>query len=291
MKTHVLRPLLVTAALLALSGCMGFLESAFELTFGPGDIDQVQFDIRFPSVDDVAAFADPGVTDLPGFPSSLDNATLAHLQGALVVQGTCSQDLVVEQEDADDRIDANRVFTLTTCTGEPRCAPDCPADFFGLTVHAQVPVQLLDEAKAAQLKDSLAEVSPDAIVQVRLRFLELTFFQVEDGAEVDVTDHFADILLTISNAWGETVELTAPGRMPRVTVDEPQRFDIDAESDLMKRTKDMLLNAEPISLNIGVSMRVREPDLYSLRIADAGVRVDVQPEFVISALKAATSKL
>jgi hypothetical protein len=160
-----------------------------------------------------------------------------------------------------------------------------------MTIHARVPVQLLDEAKATQLKDSLAEVSPDAIVQVRLRFLELTFFQVEDGQEVDVTDRFDGIMLTMSNEWGESVDLAEPGHMPRVTVDEPQRFDIDAESDLMKRTKTMLLEAKPIRLEIGVSMRVREADLYELRISDAGVRVNVQPEFVISALKAATSKL
>lgn len=276
---------------LSVSGCMGFLESAFELTFGPGDIPEVLFDIRFPSVDDIAAFSDEDVKSLPGFPSSLEDGTLAHLQGALVVQGECSEDLVVDQEGTDDRVDSARVFTLATCTGEPRCASVCPADFYGMTIHARVPVQLLDEAKALQLKDSLAEVSPEAIVQVRLRFLELTFFQAEGGQEVDVTDRFADILLTISNEWGESVELTAAGHMPRVTAESPQRFDIDAESDLMKRTKEMLLNAEPINLQIGVAMRVREPDLYALRISDAGVRVNVQPEFVISALKAATSKL
>jgi len=290
MKTIPVR-LAGLALTLSLSGCMGFLESAFELTFGPGDIPEVGFDIRFPSVDDIAAFSDEDVKGLPGFPSSLENGTLAHLQGALVVQGKCAEDVVVVQEGADDRVDTDRVFTLTTCTGEPRCAGVCPAGFYGMTIHARVPVQLLDEAKAAQLKDSLAEVSPEAIVQVRLRFLELAFFQNEDGQEVDVTERFDDILLTISNEWGESVDLTTPGHMPRVTADEPQRFDVDSESDLMKRTKEMLLNAEPVSLQIGVSMRLREADLYALRISDAGVRVKVQPEFVISALKAATSKL
>ena len=289
MKT-LLRRLSFVLVAAALPAC-GFLESAFELTFGPGDIPEVLFDIRFPSVDDMAGLSDEDLKDLPGFPKSLNNGTLAHLQGALAVKGTCAEEVVVEQEGDDTRVDADRQFTLTTCTGEPRCEAVCPVGFYGMTIHARVPVQLLDEQKAAQLKDSLAQVTPDAIVQVRLRFLELTFFQMEDGAEVDVTDRFDDIQLTISNEWGESVALVAPGHMPRVTPDEPQRFDVDANSDLMARTKEMLLNAEPISLQIGVSMRVREADLYELRISDAGVRVDVQPEFVISALKAATSKL
>jgi len=288
MKTLIRLSCLVLAA--ALPAC-GFLESAFELTFGPGDIPEVKFDIKFPSVDDMAGLSNQETKDLPGFPKSLNNATLAHLQGALAVNGTCAEEVVVEQEGSDVRVDTARQFTLTTCTGEPRCAPVCPERFYGMTIHARVPVQLLDDKKAAQLKDSLAQVTPDSIVQVRLRFLELTFFQIEDGQETDVTDRFDGLDLTISNEWGESVTLTAPGHMPRVTPDEPQRFDVDAASDLMARTKEMLLNAEPISLEIGVSMRVREPDLYELRISDAGVRVDVQPEFVISALKAATSKL
>jgi len=289
--TRRVRFAIVLAAAWAATGCHGFLESAFELTFGPGDIERVVFEVHFPSVDDLSDFTGDDVGDLPGFPSTLEQGTLAHLQGALVVQGACRQDLTVEEEGDDERVADERTFTLTTCTGEPRCDDVCPTEFRGLTMHARIPLELIDEVKAAELRDQLAEVSADSIVQVRFQAHELTFYQIEGGQEEDVTDAYDEIVLTLSDDLGNEVRLNEPGHFPEVSPDAPQRFDVEGESELMRRTKELLLDAQPVRLVIGLALRIDQPELYRLRIGDAGVRLDVQPEFVISALQAAQSKL
>ena len=71
------------------SGC-GFIESAGELTFGEGQIPLLENEFQYPSVNQIANL-DQTEEVVPGFPSSLEKSTLAHLVGALSAQGECGQ--------------------------------------------------------------------------------------------------------------------------------------------------------------------------------------------------------
>lgn len=279
--------------------CSAFLESAFELTFGPGDIERIAFDARFPSVDEMGGLDDEELKELPGYPETLTDGTMAHLQGALTLQGECQKTVVLEEEEADERVSAQRTFSLTTCTGEPRCAPSCVGDLYGMRIDMRVPFELIDETKAAEVKDMLADVSPDSIVQVRLRFFEMSIFHDrtkagEDGTpgeRLDMTSLFSKLSLRLENPEGEAVTLLEPGHLPSISAETPQRFDIDSNSDFMDRIKEDLLDAQPITVAVVISMDVTQANLYEIFIDEAGIAVDIQPEFVVSVVEAAKSSL
>ncbi len=292
----IARALALTSAIVLLGSavsCSAFLESAFELTFGPGDIERIVFDARFPSVDEMGGLDDEELKELPGFPDTLTDGTMAHLQGALTLQGECQKVVDLEEEEADDRISERRTFSLTTCTGKPRCAPLCDDELYGMRIDMRVPFELIDEVKAKEVKDMLADVSPDSIVQVRLRFFKLSIFH-ETGVgdeRVDMTPLFDNLSLRLVDMEGDGVTLVHPGYLPEITDDTPQRFDVDSNSVFMDRIKANLLEAKPITVAVVIGMDVTQANLYEIFIDQAGIAVDIQPEFVVSVVEAAKSSL
>lgn len=279
-------------ALLILPRC-AFFESAFELTFGPGQIERIALEVAFPSLDDLTELSSDEMQALPGIPASLDDATLAHLQGALTLTGDCMTELVVEQEEGgDQRVGANFQYRLTTCEGDARCEEVCPEGLTGMLLEASVDAELINEEMANELKDQLSQVSPESIVQIRLQFFELGLIVIgADGEPVSQNHVFEDFLLRFENEAGDGVTVVEEWSLADITSETPQRFDLDSESAFMKTLKAELLAAKPIRVQFVFKMAIPQPYLYELPIGSAGFRVDVQPEFVISVMEAAKSQL
>lgn len=284
------------AAILALCTVMAatvgceFLSSAFEWTFADDDIPNLEFDVVFPQVEDLGEFSQEELGELPGFPSSLAQGTLAHLQGALTVQGVCRHEQIMDP-DQGNPVDESRVFSITTCRGEDRCDEFCPDNRFGMQLDMNLPVALVDEAQAEEIRDSMSDVNAGSIVQIRFRFDEFALFQTIDGQDEVITDLFEEVGMWVVDGEGNEVTLVAPGLMPPITEEVPQRFDLDSGAELTKAAKEQLLEAQPIVMTIRVSMWIPQAHLYLITNDGAGVRAIIQPEIVINVLEAVKSKI
>jgi hypothetical protein len=275
---------------LGLNAC-AMLESAFEMTFGPGRIERLAFEARMPRLADLPAMDPLTQEQAPGFPTSLEAATLAHLRGALGLSGSCSTGLTLEAGETDVRITKEEQYLLSRCDAGGPCTEGCPAAWGGLLMESAVTVELIDAAKAEEVKKSLAQVDLSAIVQIRLRFHELTLFTVRDGAEVDALALADDFTMWVRNGDGSELFLLDKIGAEAVGPDTPQRFELDAESEFVKGLKQSLLDAQPVNLTLVARLAVPLDALYAFPIEASGIRIDVQPEFVVSVLQAAESKL
>ena len=285
---------LVLAGMLA--GC-SFLE-AFEITYGSGKykIDRFTTEVGFPGIESLGNL-EPGDfdPDIPGVPGSLDDFTMAHLVGALRLTGNCSVTSRAPLDTASGTIDTERTtIRLTACDGDARCALLCPADERGLHVQVNVRVRLVSEAKAMDIKKKLASASHDAIRQFRLRFFVLEPFQQVvggDPATEPTTSYLDSFTLEIWDDAGNSLPLLDRADLDRISPDTPQRFDLPLDSPLVIQVVDELLAGNEVWLNLLTTFWIPKDALYAMRVAGAGLRADVQPEMVVSALEGASSQL
>jgi hypothetical protein len=270
------------------SGC-AFLESAFELTFGEGDIDPVEQTIALPSVEEMTGLSQEDTADIPGFPGSLKYGTFAHLQGALTLTGDCSRSFALTDLE-DSRIKSAEVGVFN-CTLDPRCADICGADYAGIVVESRITIQIVDEALAAELTGALSAVTPEAIVQVRLQISALDVLFGPPEQTVSLMPLLDDFQLWFANEEGDEVLVVKKQHIGAISAETPQRFDVDSASAFTQKLKGAILGGQTADITVVQRMRVAQPDLYEIQFDGARVIILMQPEFVVSALEAATSQL
>jgi hypothetical protein len=128
---------------------------------------------------------------IPGVPTEFGYGTFAHLQGALRLSGECQVIVPFTSEELSDSEEESNLtraeFRILSCmadpvSGEPMpgCAEEC-GEFLGLRFETQLDVDILSDEQASEVV-ALAEeqgitVTPEAIVQIRMRFFELSVFQ------------------------------------------------------------------------------------------------------------------
>ena len=269
------------------SGC-AFLESAFELTFGEGDIPPVEQSISLPSVEEMTGLTPEDTAGIPGFPTSLQYGTFAHLQGALTLTGECSKDIAIP--DLNDPRIKEASIQVASCTLDPRCDSICGPGYAGVVVESRVTLQIVDEALAAEVSANLSEVTPDAIVQIRLQISQLDVLFGSEQNPVSLTSRLDDFQLLFANDEGDEVLVVKKRHIESIHPDTPQRFDVDGASLFTQKLKAAILAGQTADVTVIQRMRVRQPDLYEVQFDGARVEILMQPEFVISALEAATSQ-
>lgn len=281
-----MRSTLLLTCLGALAGC-AVVESAGEVTFGSQSIERVSQEVLWPSADELSGLSAEDTADIDGFPTSLQDGTLAHLAGALGAGGECRK--TIESEIQSDAVSSVEV-SLAVCGDDDRCTDECGSGFRGMVLEVRVEMLLANEEQLADLKERLADVSPSAIVQVRLQFFELFMFQDGlDGEREDTTEKFDGFSLSIGDGVSDEVPLVQQRHLPLISEDTPQRFDIDGRSDFTKTFKRSIIAGQPISVTLTQRMRVPRPDLYQLRLRGAGTKIVMQPELVINVIDVAAS--
>lgn len=290
------------AAGLALAGLLAgcsFLE-AFEITYGSGKykMDRFTTEVGFPGIDALGNLTPEDFgPDIPGVPGSLDDFTMAHLVGALKLTGSCSVTAPAPLDTASGTIDTQRTtIRLTACDGDVRCAVLCPGDERGLHVQVNVRVRLVSEAKAQDIKKKLASADHDAFRQFRLRFFVLEPFQQVPGdgdapATEPTTAYLDSFALEIWDDAGNSLPLLDRADLDRISPETPQRYDLPLDSPLMIQIVDDLLAGNAVWLNLLTTFWIPKDALYAMRVEGAGLRADVQPEMVVSALEGASSQL
>ena len=280
----------ILALMLCSQGC-AFLDSASELTVGPDEIPRFRVETSFPRVEELGEFSMEEMNEIEGFPDSLDEATLAHLQGALTLNGECRRVLVTEQRGTDDRVSGERIYSLTTCSRTERCAQHCPTGLRGMVFESSTELQLIDAKKAEEIRDMLSEANPDSIVQIRLRFFELGLVQERHGQVQDAGELLSAFQLSLRSEQGNELVVVPDGYLQSISPETPQRFDLDSESLFMEELKSSILGGVPIRFTLMIRMEILQQDLYELEIGRAGFRLDMQPEVVISVLEAVRASL
>ena len=180
-------------------GACAAAETAGQITFGETDwtgdgqavLPKLSTVLPWPNIDDLLeGQIDPSqIGAIPGVPTEFAYGTFAHLQGALRLSGECKLDVPFDSETlgGEDSPFLEASFQILSCmadpvTGEamPGCAEDC-GDFLGLRFETRLDVQILDQAQAEAVvnlaEDQGITVTPEAIVQMRMRFFELSVYQ------------------------------------------------------------------------------------------------------------------
>ena len=79
--------------------------------------------------------------------------------------------------------------------------------------------------------------------------------------------------------------------LSRITGKTPQRFALDNQAEFTQKTKQGVIAAKTMWIEIFQRFAVPQADLYSVQLSGGGVELDFQPEFVISALEVAKGQL
>ncbi len=297
-----------TAAFAALvlmlaSGC-SFLEAAGEVTLGAKEkIPRVTTDLKWPSANQLlgdALASSLGTAKAPeGLPSSLSQASLAHIQGLMTIDGECRRSVlvpVVESKVQDTQL-RNLHFELINCYDpQQRCIERC-AGFRGMKMEVRIEFQLLNEKNAKTIKQTLSDqTSPDAIAQVRAQFFKLNYFEAKKGGAsgeiTSITKLFANSELGLASAGGgDDTSIVSQRYIGKISPTTPQRFEIDPKADFTKKTKQAVLSAQTKWIEIYQRIDIPQQNLYAITLGGGGVELDFQPEFVISALAIAKSAL
>lgn len=297
-----LRLLLFVAAAPALAAC-SFLEAAGEVTLGAKEgVPKVSTDLVWPSAaallgDDLVEVTG-GAKAPAGLPAHLGAATLAHVQGLMTIDGECQREVLVPT--VESKIKETKLrdlrFRLTNCHDPAlRCVAEC-AGFRGMKIEARLQYQLLDEATAKRIRATLSDqTSAAAIVQVRLQFSRLNYFEPAPGdpkGKISITKLFANSELGLaSEGGGDDTVVVTQRYLGKISPTTPQRFEIDPKAPFTRATKEAVLAAKPKWLEIFQRIDVAQANLYALTLGGGGVELEFQPEFVISALEVAKSAL
>lgn len=284
--------LLLCAAILP---ACAFVEAAGEISVGAPQVPHVQVDINWPTADQIigGALKDTAKQAPPGFPTSLDASTLAHLQGLMNVDGECHRALTIPEVKAQSAAQLKNLTVLVTNCGDPgRCIARCQG-FQGMLLEARVQYQLLEETKAKEIKKILSdETSPDAIVQIRTRFSKLKYYQKEGDKKVETGSLFAASELGVSSVGGlDDTVLVKQRYLSKISEKTPQRFELDPRAPFTKATKQAVIDGKTIWIEIFQRLAVPQGNLYRVKLGGGGVELDFQPEFVINAIEVAKGQL
>lgn len=278
-------PALLSGTVSLLSGC-AFLDAASEVTIGDGKVPRVKLKTKLPPADELV----PGALkdgSLPGLPDSYAGATLAHLDGILRMQGTCS---VVQIEPGNSKPVVRSSVTLARCDGTDPCDGLCPDGFDGLVLELGATVRMLDANDVKGIRKQLSKLNEDSIVQIRMRFFDLGLSQVEGDTVTSVNDSLSTYRLRLESLTSEPVDLVTEEYLGAITPDTPQRFELPPDAALTRELKQNVLAAEPFELTLVNHFEIPRSALYGIVIAETQLALDIQPEFVISVLQAVEGK-
>ncbi|MEE2780318.1 MAG: hypothetical protein VYE15_07335 [Myxococcota bacterium] len=294
------------------ASCTELLEAAGTITFGNPDIPLLEMTkdngqaLTWPSVGSLVGLSESELEAIPGMPSTLDNGTFAHLQGALRITGECFMDVSAAdlgEEMADlEGIEDFRI-QITSCSAEDsRCSDRCFVEgqeeqFRGMIFSTAVTLEILNEESAAALQEQLeqspvtGEAAADAIVQIRMQFYKLRLYQqITEDEEKVLNDFIEGFGLYLSEPDGTNeVLIVDDASLYTIREESPQRYDVASSSEFTKGLKKQILMAQPTSITVRQEMRIPQPSLYEVSLEGGGLEIKVQPEIVISALSVGKS--
>lgn len=293
-RTRLLASVLACGLGLAPTVGCGFVQSAGEVEVGSPTLPLVKYDLQWPTVDAlIGNTLKQGETRMRGAPTSLEFATLAHVQGLMTIEGNCHYSVVQDKVTATSGSLKNLQVELTNCGDPGRCVARC-AGFRGMKLEARVQIELLDQGRAEKIRKAFPEPTVDAVVQIRTRFSQLDFYQTgDDKKPALISKYFKSYELGLSSPGGgdDTVLLTQR-YLPLIGLDKPkQRFELDPDAAFTAALKHSVFSGKPQWVEVFQRIEVAQQDLYAIRLGGAGVKLEFQPELVVNAIEVAKEYL
>jgi hypothetical protein len=301
--------------LICIYSCLScaFITSVADYTFRDG-LPLIDQEILWPSADELSGLSEDEKMQLSGFPSTLNHSSFAHLSGALAAQGQCKQMAQKSSTDLTTGV-KNIDFELVSCTADDRCSEDCievltnsqgeevSSKFEGMKVENFVNITILSAAQSKTLVGKLPEKNADGIVQVRLEFQELFFFQGED--KENVNDYIENFELSIAKGSDQIDDLSQSNRqaglqytrlidamdLPTIKSNQPQKFEIALNSEVGQYLIQNILGEKEVNLVLKLSFQIPQHHLYSMDVNPAGLKMKVQPEITINVIDVVSSQL
>ncbi len=305
--------LLLSFLSFALLPACSFLEAAGDVQVPPDSIPHAQFLLKWPDVDQLVGGTlqkAGGGAMPPGFPTSLANGSLAHIQGLMTIDGECKRSFdqaAMEDPKAPLR---NLHVEVVNCGIEGRCVEACKDEygdpFRGVRLQARVQFNLISAETAAKITDIMkGQNNPDMLAQIRLSFSKLAFVQnFTDPAtgkvsEQHVENLFSGYELGVGSAYmpgdptavNDDTPIVRQRYLASISPETPQRFELDPTSAFSVKLRKAIVTGEQVWVAVYQRIDVPEQYLYGVRLNGGGVDLDFQPEIVISFLKTVTGAL
>ncbi len=309
MKKTLLLPVLL---LCALQPACSFLEAAGDVEVPESSIPHAQFLLKWPNVDQLvgATLQKAGGAMPPGFPTSLQNGTLAHIQGLMTIDGECRR--AYDQATMDDpaaplknlHVEVINCGTVGRCTAQ--CLDQFGDPFRGVRLQARVWFNLINADASAKIHDIMnGQDNPDMIAQIRLQFSKLDFVQtyVDPATGATQTQNvdglFSGYELGVGSAYlpgdptavDDDTAIVKQRYLASISPDTPQRFELDPTSDFSLKLRTAIVSGAQVWVAVYQNIDVPEQNLYAVRMNGGGVDLDFQPEIVISFVKTVTGAL
>ena len=295
-----------------------FLEAAGDIEVPSESIPHAAFTLNWPDVDKLVGStlhkddADPGKpSSLPaGFPATLQAGSLAHVQGLMTIDGECKR--TYDQPDVGDPKAPvkNLHMEVINCGIEGRCADACKDDFGepfrGMRLWARVQFNLVNADAATKIQEALkGQTNPDVLAVIRMRFSQLMFVQnftdpvTGKTSEQNIDGLFAGYELGAASVFApgdpsavnDDTPIVKQRYLASISPDTPQRFELDPTSSFSLKLRKEIMTGEQVWIEVYQRLDVAEQNLYAVRMNGGGVKIDFQPEIVISLTKALTGAL
>ncbi len=310
MKNPLLLPLLLLPVFLP---ACAFLEAAGDVEIPADSIPHAQFLLKWPDVDKLVGgtLTKAGSGQMPSsFPTSLQDGSLAHVQGMMTIDGECKR--AYDQPAMDDpklplrnlHVDVINCGIVGRCT--EACKDEYGEPFRGVRLWARVQFNLVSAATAAKITETMkGQNNPEMIAQIRLRFSKLAFIQnFTDPATgktsvEDIEPLFSGYELGVGTAYppgdptavNDDTPIVKQRYLSQISPETPQRFELDPTSDFSLKLRTAIVTGEQVWIAVYQRIDVPEQNLYGVRMNGGGVDLDFQPEIVISFVKTVTGAL
>ncbi len=281
------------AFLLGLCSC-GLVQSAGDVEIGASTLPRVTVSVPWPKLDDILGpqlkSAESNLP-IPGAPTSLESATLAHVQGLMTIDGQCHRSVDQPAVVAASGAMKNLHIDVVNCGDPNRCLSRCQG-FRGMRLEASIDMQLLNTDNAAKIKKYLSRNSMDAIVQIRAQFFKLMFYRLSGKDKVNEDKLFSGFKLGLQDTTGQASTVLLDERyLTKISPTTPQRFELDPYAPFTASIKQSVLAGKEQWVQVFLQLDVAQKDLYSMHLSGTGVDIDFQPEFVINAIEVAKDQL
>lgn len=306
------KPLLILLLPLLLPAC-AFLEAAGDVEIPSDAIPHAQFLLKWPNVDQLvgATLQKAGGGQMPpGFPATLADGSMAHIQGLMTIDGECRR--TFDQPALDDpTVPAKNLHVeVVNCGIEGRCTELCKDDFGdpfrGIRLKARVHFNLVSAQTAAKVTEVMkGQNNPEMIAEIRLRFSKLAFVQnftdpaTGKTSQQNIVDLFSGYELGVGSAYlpgdptavDDDTPIVKQRYLSQISPETPQRFELDPTSEFSLKLRKAIVTGEQVWVAVYQRIDVPQQNLYAVRMNGGGVDLDFQPEIVISFIKTVTGAL
>lgn len=280
-------PLIVLVMAWSLSGC-GLFESAGEVAIGEGQIPELVLDFELPNHAQFLERSREHLGDGDGVPDSvsIENATLAHILGVVALTGQCERTFTKPgKKDLGAASDLQARFVA--CPDNGVCDHIC-GGHRGVMLLLETDVLAMTQKTARDVNAKVSQRIEDSLVGVRLRFNEVNPYRKDGTTRAGMLEWIAGLSATVVDGNSNELALLRDVHIQLIRSGQRPRSTFDPGSPLTRDMVKKIQANQEVTFKLKARVLITRSDAYHWPIFNSGVRLRIQPEFVISVLGSVT---